>query len=385
MTRNLLKAVNLFAVIALLALISYAAAVLVDSYRSGNSDARLEITRLSAKAKTLLTLDPTNFETHLSSFRQYLIDSAKIKSFVLYNSEDELIYVYARTPRYIEVFQDSEQFRRQSINLVYNNFLEASHKVQLTNESPIYGEGVYRIFTPASLLTLSTNIFYVLTALTVLLLITLIGAGRCTGYAETPVPGHSPPNDSEAPALSFGMPSETAPSAQHDDDESLYTPDSGLCFEQHLEERLSNELRRAASFDEDLVTALIKCGNAEEDRLTYIQLAQSLKDHFHFHDLLFEVDRDKMAIILPNTDLEQGIDELSDFQKDIYKDSGEKLCTFDIKVGLSSRNGRLINSDRILKEAHAALRKAEFDIETNLVGFKPDPGKFRSFLAARED
>lgn len=385
MTRNLLKAVNLFALITLLALISYAAVVLFDSYRSGNSDARLEITRLSAKAKTLLTLDHKDFETHLGSFRQYLISSTNIKSFVLYNAEDELIYVYARNPRYIKVSQDSEQFRRQSINIYYNNFMEASHKIQLTNESPVYGEGVYQIFTPASLLSLSTNIFYVLAALTVLLLICLIGAGRSAVVAEAPAPGYSQANDSEAPALSFGPPSETASTAQHDDDESLYAPDSGLCFEQFLEERLSNELRRAASFDEDLVTALIQCGGAMEDRLTYIQLAQSLKDHFHFHDLLFEVERDKMAVILPNTDLEQGINELSDFQKDIYKDSGEELCTFDIKVGLSSRNGRLIHSDRILKEARAALRKAEFDIETNLVGFKPDPGKFRSFLAARED
>ena len=92
-----------------------------------------------------------------------------------------------------------------------------------------------------------------------------------------------------------------------------------------------------------------------------------------------------MAVILPNTDLEQGINELSDFQKEVYKDSDGKLCTFDIKIGMSSRNGRLINSDRILKESRAALRKAEHDIETNLVGFRPDPGKFRSFLASQED
>jgi hypothetical protein len=398
MTRNLLKAINLIALITLLALIAYTAVVLFSSYRSRNSNARLEITRLGVRAKTLLSLEQQDFETNLSSFRQNLVRSSNIKSFVLYNAEDELIYVYARNPRYIKVSQDSEQFLRQSIHLPFNNLLEINHKVQLSEDSPIYGEGVYRIYTPAGLLSLSTTIFYVLAALTILLLISLIGAGRSAaphsgtdfsessaGQAVSPPPAHSHPNKSNNSELSFSSSSGTAPAAEHTDDESLYAPDSGLCFEQHLAERLSNELRRAAAFDEDLVTALIQCGNAREDRLTYIQLAQSLKNHFHFHDMLFEIEHDKMAVILPNADLEQGINELSDFQKAVYKDSGEKLCTYDIKIGLSSRNGRLINSDRILKEARAALRKAEFDIETNLIGFRPDPGKFRSFLAAQED
>jgi GGDEF domain-containing protein len=88
-----------------------------------------------------------------------------------------------------------------------------------------------------------------------------------------------------------------------------------------------------------------------------------------------------MAVILPNSDLEQGITELSDFQKELFQATPDMFCTSDISIGLSSRNGRLINSKRILKEAHAALKRAEKDSETNLIGFRPDPGKFRSFLA----
>ncbi len=377
MKRNLLKTVNLFTLIALLALIGYAASVLISAYTRGTSDGRLEITRLSAQAKTMLTLEHTGFEEHLTAFRQNLVSVPQIKSFILYNAKDELIYVYARNPRYIQVAEDSERFLRKSIDLTYNTLIETSHRVQLTDDARVFGEGVYQIFTPAGLLSLSTNIFYVLAGLTLLLLISLLSSGKGNSSASL----HAP----ETPEVDHSIYESTSPTSYKEEEESLYAPDSGLCFEQYLEERLSNELRRAAAFDEDLAAALIQCGNAMEDRLTYIQLAQKLKDHFNFHDLLFEVDHDKMAVILPNTDLEQGINELSDFQKEVYRESGEKLCTFDIKIGLSSRNGRLINSDRILKESRAALRKAEHDIETNLVGFRPDPGKFRSFLASQED
>ena len=378
MKRNLLKTVNLFTLIALLALIGYAASVLTSAYTQGTSDARLEITRLSAKAKTMLTLDNTDFNEHLTAFRQNLVKVPQIKSFILYNAKDELIYVYARNPRYIQVAEDSERFLRKSIDLTYNNLIETSHRVQLTDDARVFGEGVYQIFTPASLLSLSTNIFYVLAGLTLLMFISLLSSGK----TNSSVPLHEQETTGVDQSIYEAYSSTTN---KEEEEESLYAPDSGLCFEQYLEERLSNELRRAAAFDEDLAAALIQCGNAMEDRLTYIQLAQKLKDHFNFHDLLFEVDHDKMAVILPNTDLEQAINELSDFQKEVYRESGEKLCTFDIKIGLSSRNGRLINSDRILKESRAALRKAEHDIETNLVGFRPDPGKFRSFLASQED
>lgn len=380
MTRNLLKTINLFTLCALLLIIGYTFYVLSTSYTDGIDNAQLEITRIGAQAQTLLNIDHGDFDENLSHFRNNLVDVSNIKSFILYNADGELIYVYARNPRYIEVAPDLELFQRQSINLTYNNLIATSHKVELAEDEHIFGEGVYQIFTPASLLTLSTNILYALSALTLLLLFSLI----CSSKTAVDQPQH-PPLEGASRDTAEPLGSISPPKVELDEEESLYAPDSGLCFQQYLEERLSNELRRAAAFDEDLVIALIHCRNALEDRLTYIQLAQRLKDHFTFHDLLFEMEHDKMAIILPNTDLEQGINELSDFQKKVYKESGEKLCTFDIKIGLSSRNGRLINSDRILKEARAALRKAEHDIETNLVGFRPDPGKFRSFLASQEE
>lgn len=401
MNRKLLIAINLSAFILLFALIGYILLTLLSSYRLHTNDARIDITRTSVQAKSLFSVSHGSTEQNLNSFRNSLIDNARMKSLVLYGRKGDLVYVYARNPAYLKVLTGSKQFTRNSIHLPYNNFFETRHKVVLDDENQLIAEAVYQLFNPSSLLSLTKKLFLALLVLSLFLLIFVIAASRssCAGTSRHPVNsgekdtstgGKSPDKVSRAPDNSSSSSVEssvssspfTRPTLRPENEESLYAPDSGLCFEQYIEERLSNELRRAASFDQDLVTALIKCRGAVDDRSIYIQLAKTLKEHFTFHDLLFEVQQDTMAVILPNTDLEQGIDELSDFQKELFKTTREMFCASDISIGLSSRNGRLINSDRILKEAHAALKRAENDSETNLVGFRPDPGKFRTFLAS---
>src|SRR6056297_725730 len=389
MNRKLLFAINLSALILLLALIGYSLLSLVSSYRLNTSDARLDMTRTSVQAKSLFSMTNGRAEQELNNFRNSLVDNAQIKSLILYSRNGELIYAYARNPSYLKMSQGSEQFSRSSVHLPYNNLYETMHKVKLDNDNRLIAEGVYQLFSPSYLLSLAKKLFMALSVLTLFLMIFVIVAGQ-KSFAEHPSNGSKKDTAAAGGSSDMTFRPSTPPSAavthpakQTESEESLYTPDSGLCFEQYLEERLSNELRRAASFDQDLVTAMIKCRGAVDDRSTYIQLAKKLKEHFTFHDLLFEVQNDKMAVILPSSDLEQGIAELSDFQKELFQATPDMFCTSDISIGLSSRNGRLINSDRILKEAHAALKRAEKDSETNQVGFRPDPGKFRTFLASQ--
>lgn len=409
MNRKLLIAINLTAIILLLALIGYIFMTLFNSYRLNATDGKLHITRTSVQAKSLFSATDARAEKNLNNFRNSLIDNAQIKSLILYGQNGELIYVYARNPAYLKITTGSEQFSRNSVHLPYNSLYETRHKVGLDDNNRLFAEGVYQLFSPNYLLSLAKQLFLALAVLTLLLLITVIAVGRSSfagntreekndknsrtsNKKDTAAAGSSPDmasltyagSSSSSDSSEVSAAAITRTAQQTESEESLYAPDSGLCFEQYLVERLSNELRRAASFDQDLVTALIKCRGTGDNRSSYIQLAKTLKEHFTFHDLLFEVQNDKMAVILPSTDLEQGIAELSDFQKDLFQATPEMFCASDISIGLSSRNGRLINSDRILKEAHAALKRAENDSETNLVGFRPDPGKFRSFLARQD-
>jgi hypothetical protein len=57
-----------------------------------------------------------------------------------------------------------------------------------------------------------------------------------------------------------------------------------------------------------------------------------------------------------------------------------KLCA---KIGLSSRNGRLLSGKRLIQESQAALKKAASGGETGIVGFRSDPQKYREFLAKK--
>ena len=52
-------------------------------------------------------------------------------------------------------------------------------------------------------------------------------------------------------------------------------------------------------------------------------------------------------------------------------------------MGISSRSGRLVDSTRIGKEAEAALKKAREEHDSHIVAFKPDPDKYRLYLASK--
>jgi len=50
-------------------------------------------------------------------------------------------------------------------------------------------------------------------------------------------------------------------------------------------------------------------------------------------------------------------------------------------MGISSRSGRLVDADRLVGEAFAALNKARDERDTHIMAFRPDPEKFRAYLA----
>jgi hypothetical protein len=161
-----------------------------------------------------------------------------------------------------------------------------------------------------------------------------------------------------------------------DDTKSLYSPKSGVGWEDFIEERVNLELERAASFDQDLVMGIIQCENLSEEN--YKLFADELKNDFNYPDMIFEYKDNGFAIIVPNTDLDSALKTLENFAGKEESDYG------DICVGISSRNGRLITGSRIFMEAENALNKAVEDEEKNIVGFRSDPEKFRNYLSGKK-
>jgi hypothetical protein len=53
-------------------------------------------------------------------------------------------------------------------------------------------------------------------------------------------------------------------------------------------------------------------------------------------------------------------------------------------MGISSRAGRLVDAQRLGEEAEAALARARSEKDSHTVAFKPDPDKYRRYLASKE-
>ena len=168
---------------------------------------------------------------------------------------------------------------------------------------------------------------------------------------------------------------------EHDFD--LFIPDIGQ--ESNINEKLSSEIRRCASLEQDLV---LLAAEIKSPHFVSESLFQCLNDEavsfFSMRDLVFKKGDNSISVIIPGMDLEEGLAKSEDFCNLIvsrFSESGLNeepiLC-----IGLSSRSGRLVESDRLMTEAFTALEKALVDHETNIIGFKSDLEKYRRFIKA---
>lgn len=166
----------------------------------------------------------------------------------------------------------------------------------------------------------------------------------------------------------------------------LYAPESGLGWPEYLPERLGAELSRAASFEQDLVLMELSHEGIDRGSPAYRVIIRILLEFFSFRDLAFEQDPAGLAVILPNIDAEHALRMAEEFLKkvtSILREEGASLDYRKIFIGLSSRSGRLVDAERVITEARAALTRAREEGDSRIVAFKADPNKYRDYIAAR--
>ena len=152
---------------------------------------------------------------------------------------------------------------------------------------------------------------------------------------------------------------------------------SGLMARDQLETRLNSELKRAASFDQDLVLAAVSTAHSPIWGLE--ELGIQIRSFFLFKDLCFKFNATTACIILPNIELDEGIRTMRDFLRKL----GEKQSESELYVGLSARNGRLLDAHTLLHESAAALEKSREEGNRAIYGFRADPKKYRSVIAEK--
>lgn len=165
----------------------------------------------------------------------------------------------------------------------------------------------------------------------------------------------------------------------------LFDSDSGLGWEAYLRERLGAELRRSASFEQDLSLLITTLDGAHRGEEEFNLFASQVRDFFSFKDMAFLFGDGGAALILPNIDVDHALRMSEELLKKLQFMFQSRLAGdgAGIRMGLTSRAGRLVDADRLIGEAMAATDKARNDGGARIMAFRPDPEKFRAYLAGQ--
>jgi len=173
----------------------------------------------------------------------------------------------------------------------------------------------------------------------------------------------------------------TGETETREDPSGLFSPATGVGWEEYLETRLDAELMRSASSEQDLALILLRIPGIENNRMMMKKIAAVLLDFFKFKDFVFEYKNDGFAGILLNINLDQTMI----LAETVYKQFKELLesenITLKPALGISTRNLRLLPGSRLIDEADKALHKAFGETEMPIVAFRVNPDKYRQFIA----
>lgn len=151
-------------------------------------------------------------------------------------------------------------------------------------------------------------------------------------------------------------------------DDEIQPVESASTYYSDLQIRLRTELDLSAQQEKDMCLLILHTFPiANTDRTTI----DWLTERFIYRDLIFSLGGDRYAIILPDSTITQGVSEAN---------STITLWSETAYAGVTSRGGRLIDPERFIREAIVCLKKAH-TTGKQVVGFHPDPQKYRQFIA----
>lgn len=154
---------------------------------------------------------------------------------------------------------------------------------------------------------------------------------------------------------------------------SLFSPHSGLGWESFLAARLTSELDRASSQNQDLALVLLSVKNGSVAPAAW---GDAVREAFPLRDLDFECEGGA-AVLLPARSLEQGLKAARAF----VESADRSLSGAVVHAGVAARSGRLISAETLLAEA-ASARRRSLAGTVRVLGLKTDPDRYRDFLAS---
>lgn len=204
-----------------------------------------------------------------------------------------------------------------------------------------------------------------------------------TGYDDTDIHEHNGEafQDIEPDHIPDSAPADISDTIDDQRPEGLYSPATGVGWEEYLKERLDAELVRAASSEQDLSLMVVRISGTKHTDLVSRKIAQAFLELIKFRDMVFEFGVDGFAGIFQNVTLDQAMKLADELYENIDALLMESEYESQITIGITTRTARLISADRMLDEAVAAATKAVAEPDLPIVAFRANPDKYRDFVA----
>ena len=311
----------------------------------------------------------------------------RLQSLVIKNKENAVLYYYSANPDAVHFYPDKNEAKYTTSR----NFMLYKGPVKVTATPPVLNiEILYKISDRAQAVYIFKSLMVYTLAFIIITAVALVVSSRkktvsavetvdedeyvppvAEPVAETkeatyyePIPE---PLEEPEPLIAD---EENAPRYEHK------PTDFGFADIKFFDIALTDCLTESISIKKDLVLAEFKFTAVPGSDLWKLA-GEVANECFTLNDLRFAVSDDKFAVIFPDRDLHEGLALCQNFAKSFSVMSGRNI----LYAGLSSRNGREMDAERLITETKAALFKCTD--EENIVALETDPDKYRDFICSK--
>lgn len=311
----------------------------------------------------------------------------RLQSLVIKNKENAVLYYYSANPDAVHFYPDKNEAKYTTSR----NFMLYKGPVKVTATPPVLNiEILYKISDRAQAVYIFKSLMVYTLAFIIITAVALVVSSRKNTVSavetvdedEYVPPVAEPVAETKEATYYEPIPEpleEPEPLIADEDNAPRYEhkpTDFGFADIKFFDIALIDCLTESISIKKDLVLAEFKFTAVPGSDLWKLA-GEVANECFTLNDLRFAVSDDKFAVIFPDRDLHEGLALCQNFAKSFSVMSGRNI----LYAGLSSRNGREMDAERLITETKAALFKCTD--EENIVALETDPDKYRDFICSK--
>ncbi len=151
------------------------------------------------------------------------------------------------------------------------------------------------------------------------------------------------------------------------------------------EESLKDNIAKELENQEDMSLVIIRLTGIEKSSMLYKKTASLLEKQFKENGIIHAYSSDGFAIILKNFTLNSSTAIAEPLHAQISDLVNDYNSDVRVTVGISSKAGREIESERIIKEAVQAEAHAKEDINSPIVAFRVNLEKYKMLMSKKSE